>query len=312
MSAPERGLASGALVPALAPDSNHEMLARLLEILAPAEGDLVAFLECYFDESGSHDGSPVLSLGGYLFEKEQCKALDLAWKQVLDQYGLPYFRMSACAHHTPPFDRISLQECIDAEKAMIALINKHALLGVGMAVNEDDYNYLFRGAPNPAGDAYSFCCWQILAGIQNWVAKNNFQGEIGYFFEAGHASKPQANALMHRIFSNPSLKAKYRYGAHGFVDKVKVRPVQTADMLAWHQATQIKRWLKNNHVMRKDFQALTARPQHEIFIANRKTLGPVIALHQFKNGLPVRGGITGHYGRYRFWSSYDGQDLLVV
>lgn len=55
----------------------------------------MAFLECYFDESGSHDGSPALSLGGYLFEKESCKTLDLGWKAVLDRYCLPYFRMSA-------------------------------------------------------------------------------------------------------------------------------------------------------------------------------------------------------------------------
>ena len=78
---------------------------------------------------------------------------------------------------------------------------------------------------------------------------------------------------MTRIFKNPGLRAKYCYAAHAFVDKQKVRPVQTADILAWQQATQVKRWLKNDYRMRKDFQALAANPRHELFIGNRKTLG---------------------------------------
>ena len=121
------------------------------------------FLECYFDESGSHSGSPVLSLGGYLFEKEQCKALDLGWKAVLDRYRLPYFRMSACTHKQFPFDHLTDQECIDAEKAVISLINDHALLGLGMVVNESDYSTFFDAAAQQVvGTAYSFCCWQVL------------------------------------------------------------------------------------------------------------------------------------------------------
>ncbi|HKH80902.1 MAG TPA: DUF3800 domain-containing protein [Methylovirgula sp.] len=294
-----------ALIPARTADSSHEILARLIEILAPGDGDLVAFLECYFDESGSHDGSPVLSVGGYLFEKEQCKALDLEWKAVLDFYRLPYFRMSACAHNQEPFDHLSPQECIDAEKAVITLINQYALLGLGVIVNEADYNTWFEGQ-NSAGTAYSFCCWQILAGIRTWIIRNQFQGEIAYFFEAGHASKPEANALMHRIFSNPQLRAAYRYVGHSFVDKEKVRPVQTADILAWQQATQMKRWLKNDHRMRKDFQALTAKPQHELFIGNRQTVGGVIAYQRSLQGLPVLTGLTGHFGKTWFWCPFDG------
>jgi hypothetical protein len=278
---------------------------------APAEGDLVAFLEVYFDESGSHDGSPVLSVGGYLFEKEQCGALDGEWKLVLERFGLPYFRMSACAHNQKPFDHLSRDECIEVEKAVIALINKYALLGLGMVVNEHDYGTWFEG-PNPAGSPYSFCCWQILAGIRTWIKRNQFQGEIAYFFEAGHASRPEANTLMNRIFSNSHLKEAYHYVGHSFVDKQKVRPVQTADILAWHQATQIKRWLKGDHRMRADYQALVQKPPHELFIANRRTVGGVIAYHRSIQGLPVRDGVTGRIGSTWFWCPFDGNPGFSV
>jgi hypothetical protein len=286
-------------------DGSHEILVRLIEILAPGTADVVAFLECYFDESGTDDGSPVLCVAGYLFDKEECKQLDLKLKEVLDRYRLPFFRMSACAHNQRPFKHLSRDECIEVEKAMIGLINQHAMLGVAIAVNEADYNTWFEGT-NPAGDAYTFCCWQILAGIRTWIIRNKFQGEIAYFFESGHASQSQANAVMNRIFNNPSLRTAYCYVAHAFVNKQKVRPVQTADILAWQQATQVKRWLKNDHSMRKDFRALVEKPRHELFIGNRKTVGGVIAYHRSLQGLPVRTGITGRFGPWWFWCPFDG------
>ena len=298
-------------ISARAPDPNHEILTRLIEILASGDGDLVAFLECYFDESGTHDGSPVLCVAGYLFERESCKTLDLEWKKVLDRYQLPFFRMSACAHGNPPFDNLSPDECIDAEKAMIGLINEHALLGLAVVINEQDYNYLFT-RQDITGDAYSFCCWQILAGIQAWITRNNFEGEIAYFFEAGHKSQSQANSIMNRIFKNERLRARYRYAAHAFVDKQKVRPVQAADIYAWQQATQMKRWLKNNSNIRADFRALAAKPRHELFIGNRHTLGGPIAYQRSLEHLPITNGITGRFGSTWFWCPFDGHPGFSV
>jgi uncharacterized protein DUF3800 len=228
-------------------------------------------LGSYFDESGTHDGFPVLCVAGYLFECQSRQILDRKWKEILDQYRLPFFRMSARAHNTYPFDVLSRDECAEVEKAAIRLINEHALLGLAVAINEQDYNYFFA-RQDITGDAYSFCCWQILAGVQTWIARNSFAGEISYFFESGHKSETQANSIMCRIFNDKALRQKYRYKTHAFVDKEKVRPIQTADIYAWQQATQMKRWLKNNPKPRADFCALTAKPRHELFIGNRRSL----------------------------------------
>jgi Protein of unknown function (DUF3800) len=283
-------------------DSSHEVLARLVAILAPGERDLVAFLECYFDESGSHRNSPVLCVAGYLFEKEKCQQLDLEWCEVLHGFQLPYFRMSDCAHGTGPFQQLNMQERVQCEAAMIGLIGKCALLGLAVAVNEDDYNTWTDA--NYIGTAYTYCCWQILAGIQNWIVKNQFDGQIAYFFEAGHESAAEANAIMNRIFNNPRMRQSYRYAAHSFVDKRRVRPVQTADILAWQQATQVKRWLRKNHRMRADFQALTAKVPHELFIGNRTTAGGVVAFARILSGERANNGITGHFGDAWFFCPF--------
>ena len=65
------------------------------------------------------------------------------------------------------------------------------------------------------------------------MTKNSFDGTVSYFYEAGHASKTEANALMSRIFSNAALRGTYHYGSHTFADKQQLRPLQAADILAW-------------------------------------------------------------------------------
>jgi hypothetical protein len=268
-------------------------------------------IECYFDESGSHDGSPVLCVAGYLFTCESRIRLDLEWKTVLERYRLPYFHMSACAHKTPPFDVLSRDEGADAEKEVIKLINEHALLGLAIAINEEDYNTLFT-QKEITGDAYGFCCWNILAGVQSWMERNSFEGEVKYFFEAGHASQRKANTIMDRIFKEPRLRTRYRYAGHDFVDKKLVRPVQTADILAWQQATQMKRWLKSNAKMRADCLALTRKPRHELFIANRRTLGGVIAYQRHLQRLPISDGVSGQFGATWFWCPFDGEVGIAI
>jgi hypothetical protein len=117
---------------------------------------------------------------------------------------------------------------------------------------------------------------------------------------------------MNRIFENKTLRQTYCYAGHAFVDKQKVRPIQTADILAWHQATQVKRWLKNDSRIRADFRALTTKPRHELFIGSRENLGGVIVYQRWLQGLPVYNGITGHYGASWFWCPFRGQAGLVI
>ena len=103
----------------------------------------MALIEAYFDESGSHDGSSALCVAGYLFEKGECEALDLAWKQTLEKYALPYFHMVDCAHGNYPFDKLDRSERIQVETEMIGLIRKHMLFGTAITVNEQEYNGWF-------------------------------------------------------------------------------------------------------------------------------------------------------------------------
>lgn len=62
-----------------------------------AKWEAVVLIEAYFDESGTHDGSPVMVIGGFLIESEEARKLELAWKVMLDRYGIEFFHMTDCA-----------------------------------------------------------------------------------------------------------------------------------------------------------------------------------------------------------------------
>jgi hypothetical protein len=211
----------------------------------------VALFEAYFDESGSHDGSPVLCLAGYLFDKEGCLQLDSEWKAVLDEYELPFFRISACAHGTGPFTDLTMQQRVDCETKLIHIVKRHMRYGVTVTVNEAEYN---EWAPQKVfGSAYTWCCYMCLVAIGGWIRRANFQGEIAYFFEAGHRNQKEANAVMDSILELDELK----YHSHSFIKK-EIRPLQAADILAWQGATQRKRMDRGLTKPREDFRALVS------------------------------------------------------
>jgi hypothetical protein len=234
------------------PDARHNDFARLLQIMAPGTDDLVAVFESYFDESGSHDGSPVLCVAGYLYDPNGCLELDREWKAVLDEYELPFFRMCACAHGNPPFDHLSLEQRIDCQTKIIKIIRRHMRMGFAVTVPEREY-YQWQNPDYPLGTAYTWCCYMCLIAIKQWMQRANFQGEMSYFFEAGHQHRNEADAVMGSVLELP----EFRYRSHGFVKKADVRPVQSADALAWQAGTFRKRlMLEGNAKPRADFRAL--------------------------------------------------------
>lgn len=245
------------------------LLVRLLEILVP-HGGIVALFETYIDEGDSHDDAPALCVAAYLFETEKCKMLDLEWKAVLDEFELPYFHMVDCVHLSKPFDKLSRDQSIEVEKRMIGIIRDHMLFGAATTVDERDYDTW--AARHEIGTAYSYCCWQTIAAVNSWMNSNGLKGDMAYFFESGHDSAGETNAIMNAIAKNEDARQATRYATHAFVCKEKVRSIQTPDILAWLHANHFKRVQRGFSNPRKDYVALVKDRPHKSFIATRDTV----------------------------------------
>lgn len=212
--------------------------------------------ECYFDESGTHDSSPSLCVGGFVIETERAKEMLRLWEDMLDRYKLKYFHMTDCANHADQYRALSLEECDKVAREAYGIIRAHISHGVMVSIIPKEHQQF---APNHSlfSSSYSLCAYDCLAGVKRWIEKTPTAKDIVYFFEQGHVSEREADGLMKWIFEEPLLRHQYRYVGHGFYDKRKVKLLQAADVIAWHWNTEMKRQAeKKRPQMRKDTVAL--------------------------------------------------------
>jgi hypothetical protein len=239
----------------------------MADVLLPRGGFMVSLTEIhdhaevYVDESGSHDGAPILCVAGYVFEKQAAIDFDSAWQGNLKDAGLDYFRMSACAGGGEPFEDKTMPERIAIETQLIGLTKQTTASGFAVTLNEAEYDAIIP-KNDQLGSAYSYCLRMCLVAVRKWGDRSNFHGDIAYFFESGHRSQAEANAIMNRIFKDPEHRARYRYAGHAFVDKNKARPLQAADLLAWQWRIDVQRKRDRVNVSRKDCVALI-RPEKD-------------------------------------------------
>lgn len=260
-------------------DQDHQWLEFLFKILLPAGGYVALFTNlsdnavAYFDESMSEGRLPITCVAGYVFEPHEYLKFEAAMKALLKKYQLCYFRAAECFHLSDEFkkyDRKSPEPDI-IERAVIQLIRKHAVYGVAAAVSEARYLLLQPMVHEQImGGAYSMLCQWCLGAIGRWAANNKLRGEVAYFFEAGCVSQSDANHDLNNISNLPRYRQMYRYGSHTFVDKIKMRGLQAADLLAYfcrREAEELGRILTEGKPLRnrrKDFQALIGNTPKEL------------------------------------------------
>lgn len=235
----------------MAPLSEDDLFGRLLEILLPDGGYVMALYEAYFDESGCDDGSKVLVVGGYLVQSRLAKAMDKKWRRVLRYYNVPYFHMVDCAHGNRGFKHLSKDQRIAMATAMIALIKQYTACGFAAIVPPHRFE-----ADDEIQDAYTFCVHACVL-FMTTVLPTHFDrdGKIAAFFESGHASQPRADTYMKRPPLSASSMAKH-FSSHTFAKKTDVRLLQAADLLVWQWAKYIKDKAFNGRKTRGDFQSL--------------------------------------------------------
>ena len=51
-------------------------------------------LDAYFDDSGTHQGSPAISVAGYMSTPDRWKRFESEWRETLDAYGVEFFHMT--------------------------------------------------------------------------------------------------------------------------------------------------------------------------------------------------------------------------
>lgn len=230
----------------------------------------MANAHAYFDESGTHDGSPVLCVAGYLIPEEARQEFNSKWTEALESKGLTHFHMVDCAHGNGEFSGLSKNDRIEVQTRLIDLIKSSSARGIGAMVVASVYEQLMPYHPN-MGSAYTYCIWHCLEATRLWIEELGTAVEIDYHFERGHQSDREADRIMSFAFSNPASREPFGYASHTFVDKRMVPGVQAADLLAWQMYTDWRHGMEGRP-RRKDFAHLISDKKHRTCVIDAKRI----------------------------------------
>lgn len=228
----------------------------LAAVLLPHDGGVVAITNLYFDESGTHDGSRVMSVAGYWFERTQSERFSRDWAKDLKRLGLSHAHMTDCAHGHQEYEKLSKPDRLKSELLLIEHIKRRSRFGFGVTVRPDRYEAVLGGMPG-APSCYALCLMICVNKVADYARSQGYDGKLAYFFEAGHKRSSEAHKFMEHI---PSLGLNamqaQQYSGHAFVPKTQALPLQAADMFAWQLRHHLDRNLDGEFPMRKDFVAL--------------------------------------------------------
>ena len=130
--------------------------------------------------------------------------------------------------------------------------------------------------------------------VGRWADRNDFNGEVAYFFESGHREQKRADRSLKQIESEQLFKERCRYRSHTFIEKKKERGLEAADLLAWFQRREGEyaeraRIGGKPEQRRKDHQFLIGFIEEELKVIEHriKHLGPEeLKAHFAENAFP--------------------------
>ena len=250
--------------------------------------------EVYFDESGTHDGSSMMTMAGYLFKKEQAQRFSRDWAKCLERLGLPAAHMTDCATGNGDFANMSMNQRVLSERLLIENIKHRSVLGFSMAVDPRLYDEIM-GPFAAAQSAYSYLLMLAVASVRHWATTTRYEGRIAYFFESGHRHAKEANQYMNMIAEHgPEVVGFMRYDSHAFLDKRNALPLQAADMLAWLHRNHLTKLQEGPAKPRADFLALV-RPRDMAAEIGREQL--LFARAHMEQGGPGYDEMRGRLGQ---------------
>lgn len=187
-------------------------------------------LRAYFDESERPDGT--FCVAGFVFPRGQVRRFEEDWRAMLPDGRI--FHMRDVVHWTRDFRDLAGR---DEAKALldeaVGIVAKRARLGVVVACNLKEMRPILP-AVRGFSRAYPLCAHVCLAAIGRWLDQQNRRDVVSYFFEQGNpAPQGDADALMHLVRRDATLRHAYHYHSHRFAGKGEALPLQAADLLAW-------------------------------------------------------------------------------
>jgi hypothetical protein len=224
-------ISDGMLQPQYETDRDREW-SEFVRFLSDDRQSSLAMIICYMDESGTHEASKAVAVGGYVARWEQWIKFRRRWNLLLKKYGVSDFHMKDIAHFKREFEGWKEDRRNSFLEGAAAIIRRHTILAFGVGFITADYE------ANERADKYLVCLHGaiqlLLFGTVNYRRFLNLRtGErISFVFD----QKPGFEGGAEKVFAYLREKvesADRLLGNITFAQRKDCEPLQAADFFAY-------------------------------------------------------------------------------
>lgn len=204
---------------------------------------LIAMIQCFVDDSGTDpEPNSIFVLAGYVMDEARWEDFADHWDAELrKQPEIDYFRMADAEEGEGPFRGIEEPFRKMKVRDLAKVVRQHCPTPLAVRLKWDDYFTIVKGNVDPRLDnPYAFLFFKVLAinfELQrqlSQVSEFSFK-PVNFVFDdqgpAGLKCLDWYGALKQRV-SEPQRTVIAN--TPDFRDDRDVKPLQAADMLAWH------------------------------------------------------------------------------
>ena len=196
----------------------------------------MAMLAGYFDDSGTHDGSPSVVVAGGVASVQQWIKLSREWQAAIAPWNLKraYFHMADFVSSVGDYHGWAAPMKAERLSKLVRIIRKHVRLLVGNAVRSNEFDEAIKEHPNKKiGTAYRFCAFLIFPAVDAWRRQSPRREPVAFIFEAGNKLMNEYGKIFGEIGEYEYLRKKYGVGSATQGTKRDMLPLQAADVIAY-------------------------------------------------------------------------------
>jgi hypothetical protein len=201
-------------------------------------------------------------MAGYVIEDRLVPLLEAEWLAILSSHSMDELHMR---EFVPPHGKHA--HWSETEKRallepLIALIHQHCVVGVGAALQIDDFTRGIHArshqkAPELVESPYGWCLRYCSVQAAAFADSHGLIGAINYTLDQGCSNRHHAEERFREAKKDNEIRDRFRLGDISFADSKTVPALQCADLLAYEMYKEVDRRLSEApRKTRKSFMAL--------------------------------------------------------
>jgi len=234
----------------------------------------------FFDESGTHDQSDMVAVGGIIGSYEALARAELEWGRVLKtRKGVEFFHFTDFMAREPPYDWPKTDkgqtERDNFIERLATIVSETTTLGVAYGIFKADYQELLLSLRREFKDIYYCCCYCCVESLAKWERKftrPTLPKPLEFLFD----QKPGYEGYMTKIYYEVIKKVTGNdlFGNMGFGNKEKDVPLQMADLIVGASIRHFRRQKKYGLIVEPDrlIKRLNARGRMVTFWLDKDIL----------------------------------------